>query len=104
MIFNVALDNQSIYTISFTVDEDATFCNIFDSSLHFVISAGHSILSPDDDFNTIEGMKHSLRRALDAPPSLFDRETRGMIWDSFWEAVDTNALVSSNWYDEVIYE
>ncbi len=104
MTFTVVLDDQSIYNISFIVDEECTFCNIFDNTLQFVISAGHSILSPEDDFNAIEGMKHALRRALDAPPALFDRETRGMVWQSFWEACDLNTLVSDNWYDEVIFE
>jgi len=92
MTFSVILDDQTKFTVNFLTDEDATFCSIFDSSLNFVICSGHTILSMDDDFNAIEGMKHALRRALDAPPSLFGRETRGMFWESFWAAIDVFTL------------
>ncbi len=97
MTFTVIPNDNTKYTISFLADgEEATFCNIFDNNLNFVISAGHSILSPDDDYSAIEGMKHALRRALDAPPCLFDRKTRGMIWESFWASVDTFMLTADS--------
>lgn len=98
MTFNVITEDGS-FTINFVLDEDVTFCNIYDNSLDFVIAAGHTILSPDDDYNPVQGMKNALRRALDAPPSLFDREVRGLIWESFWEGVDTDYLVASNYFD-----
>jgi hypothetical protein len=87
MTFNVIINDYK-YTINFMVDDNVTFCNIKDSDLQFVISAGHSLCSPDDDFNPVEGMKKALRRALDASPCLFNREVKGLCWEGFWECVD----------------
>ncbi len=80
-VYNV---NGYDYLVSFIREFDCTFCSITDIDKNFVVTAGHSVLSPNDEDHPIEGMKQAMERALAAPPSLFNRRDRSIFWRGFW--------------------
>lgn len=86
-MFNVKVGDVE-YHVGFFYDECITECFIHPESsdtyeMNSNIGVGYAVCKYPDVFNKNTGRKLSLKRALGYLD--FDRETRKVFWDKYWE-------------------